>query len=152
MSDIRFRIRPSAAIIRDGAILLIEYDEPGKGLHYNLPGGGLQPEELIYDGLRRELREEAGVEATIGPLLLVWELPGGIDGPNHHIGLVFRCALAGDNQPFKPEPGDDWQIGVRWVPLADLHGVWLLPELMARKLAEVLETPAAVDPFVYEQW
>lgn len=152
MSPVKFRLRPSAVIIRDGAILLIEYDEPRTGLHYNLPGGGLNPDELIVEGLRREVREEACAEIEIGPMVMVWELPDGIDGPNHHIGLVFRCTLAQGSEPRKPEPGDEFQIGLRWVPVAELATVQLLPALMARRLGEVLATPAVVDPFVYEQW
>ena len=152
MTTVAFRVRPSAAIVRNGSILLIECDEPGVGLHCNLPGGGLHPEELIYDGLRREVREEAGAEIVIGPLLMVWELPHGHDGPNHHIGLVFRCDLAEGSRPHKPEPGDDFQIGIRWVPLNDLPHVRLLPELMARKLTQALSLTDGFDPFVVESW
>lgn len=52
------RIRASAAIVRDGRILLIECDDPTLGLHYNLPGGGVEPGEAMHDAVRREVWEE----------------------------------------------------------------------------------------------
>ena len=73
------RLRPSAAIIRDGAILLIEDDEPGFGIHYNLPGGGLEDSESLHEGVVRELREEADAEIEVGPLILVVS-QSGIEG------------------------------------------------------------------------
>jgi ADP-ribose pyrophosphatase YjhB (NUDIX family) len=69
--NINIRVRPSAAIIRNESILLIAYDDPEDSFHYNLPGGGLAPHEMIYDGLRRELQEEACAEIEIGLLLMV---------------------------------------------------------------------------------
>jgi len=148
----RFRLRPSAAIVRDGSILLVEYDEPGAGVFCTLPGGGLQPDEPMHEGLRREIREEAGIEIEVGPLLLVWERTGGRGGPYHQVGFVFRCGLAIGSEPHKPEPGDTFQIGLRWVPLDDLPRTRLLPEVMARRLADVLKAPDGVDPFVAGHW
>ncbi len=49
------RLRPTAAIVRDAAILLIEDDKPGFGLHYNLPGGGLEAGETLIEGIEREV-------------------------------------------------------------------------------------------------
>lgn len=148
MSGAWFRLRPSAAIIRDGALLLIEYDQPGVGLHYNLPGGGLNPDETVYDGLRRELLEEACVKIEIGPLLMVWEIPSGFAGQPHHLGMVFRCDLAQGAQPRLPDPRDEFQIGVRWVSLGDLPGIQLFPLVMAHRLIGLLEPAATGDRFV----
>lgn len=147
-----FRNRPSAAIIRDGSILLIEYDEQDAGVFYALPGGGPQPDEPMAEGLRREVREGAGVEVEVGPMLMVWERAGGSGGPYHQVGLVFRCLLAAGATPHKPESGDEFQTGVRWFPLSELARVRLVPEIMARRLAEVLQTPVSIDPFVSGHW
>lgn len=36
------RVRPTALIVKDNSILLIEYKDEN-GTHYNLPGGGAEP-------------------------------------------------------------------------------------------------------------
>ena len=66
------RVNVNAAIIRDEQILLIEFNDEN-GIHYNLPGGGLDAGESLSEGLQRECREEACVEIQIEKLLMVWE-------------------------------------------------------------------------------
>ncbi|WP_418304237.1 NUDIX domain-containing protein [Paenibacillus ihbetae] len=51
------RVRPTALVIQDERILLVEYSD-ANGIHYNLPGGGAEPGESITDGVLRELYEE----------------------------------------------------------------------------------------------
>lgn len=53
----------AAAILTDGdrILLTVRARDPGKGM-LDLPGGFTDPGEGIEDGLRRELREELGVE------------------------------------------------------------------------------------------
>jgi 8-oxo-dGTP diphosphatase len=127
------RVGARAAIIRDGAILLIEYDDE-TGLHYNLPGGGVEDGESIHDALRRELREEACVElATIGDLILTWEyVPAKYDyeyGTQQKLGLLFHCTIAPDAEPKLPQQPDPHQTGVKWIPLSKLSDIWLLPNI-----------------------
>lgn len=147
MSSPIVRLRPTAAIIRDQQILLVEYDEPGFGVHYSLPDGGLQPAESLHGGLRREVREETCAEIEVGPLLMVWEItPGAQHGPYHHIGMVFRCQLAENSQPRTPQVLDQFQVGVRWIALSNLASVNLLPRVGIR-LLEVVASSNGVDPY-----
>ena len=80
-----------AAIVRDDAILLVAFDGEN-GFHYNLPGGGVEPGERLYDAARREAREETAAEVEVKELsdaiLLVafddkngfhYNLPGGAE-------------------------------------------------------------------------
>ncbi len=57
-----------AAIIRSGKRLLICQRKRGDrfGLKWEFPGGKVEPNEQPQDALRRELREELGVEVKIG--------------------------------------------------------------------------------------
>ena len=88
------RVNVAAAIVRENQILAIEYDDDS-GLHYNLPGGGVEEGELLTEALAREVREEAGVEIEPGPLLITWEYEPAREnfryGTQQKIGLIYAA-------------------------------------------------------------
>ena len=104
-------------VVRDGRVLLVHRqrapdDHRGK---WNGLGGKLEPGEDAVICLRRELREEAGIDATSLRLRGSIAWPGfGSDGSDW-FGLVF---LVDDFVGEPPERNDDGPL--RWVPLAEL--------------------------------
>ncbi len=60
-----------AVIIRDGKILLVRRaNEPNKG-RWSVPGGLVRSGEKLKDALKREIREELGVEISVGDVACV---------------------------------------------------------------------------------
>jgi 8-oxo-dGTP diphosphatase len=61
----------TAAVIEDGGRVLIARRKAADrfGGYWEFPGGKLEPGEAPEAGLRRELREELGIEAAIGAFL-----------------------------------------------------------------------------------
>jgi len=57
-------LRPAACalIMRGATVLLLNTRSTGK---YQLPGGGVETGERIEDALRREVREETGIEVEV---------------------------------------------------------------------------------------
>ncbi|GAB2658901.1 NUDIX domain-containing protein [Prescottella soli] len=84
---IREREVVAAAMIRDGRLLLAQRTRPVElaGL-WELPGGKVEPDESPADAVRRELREELGVEAVAGARI-------GADVPLRD-GMVLRAYRA----------------------------------------------------------
>jgi 8-oxo-dGTP diphosphatase len=58
----------SAAIFRDGRVLIVRRAQPPAQGLYTLPGGGVELGETLADAVIREIREETGLE--IEPLAL----------------------------------------------------------------------------------
>src|SRR5690348_13369463 len=70
-----------------GRVLLIRRRD---NQHWEPPGGVLELDETIHDGLRREIREETGLDIEPDALTGVYKnMPRGI------IALVFRCKITG---------------------------------------------------------
>jgi ADP-ribose pyrophosphatase YjhB (NUDIX family) len=145
-----FRVRACGVIVRNGAILLIECDEQGFGLHYNLPGGGVRHAEPITEAVRREVWEETGAQVDVGRLLLTYEAlheDEYIPNTMHHaFGLLFECHLRDGSEPCLPDQPDKFQIGLRWVALDALADVYLLPDV-TRALCAVLSNDPGAPQF-----
>jgi ADP-ribose pyrophosphatase YjhB (NUDIX family) len=114
MSDTpRHSVSVAAAIFDDSGenVLLIKRRDNGR---WEPPGGVLEIDETIEDGLRREVREETGAEIDVGALTGVYKnMSRGI------IALVFRCTA-------KNEPSSDTTEAaeISW------HSIGKLKELM----------------------
>ncbi|OIK01179.1 bifunctional GNAT family N-acetyltransferase/NUDIX hydrolase [Streptomyces colonosanans] len=73
-----------AVVDPEGSVFLFRYDNVEVGVHWALPGGGLEADETPREGAVRELREETGwTDLEPGPLLCTWEhdftLPQALD-------------------------------------------------------------------------
>ena len=127
-------------IIEGDRILLVERGgEPLRG-YWSLPGGLVETGELLEDAVRREVREETGLEIQIVELIQVFEriMRDEAGRAEYHFVLMdYLCRPAGG----APCAADD-ASRVEWIRESDL--VWLkitegTPEVIARAFARVRE-------------
>jgi 8-oxo-dGTP diphosphatase len=120
--DRRYPDRPFlgiGALIFDGdSILLAERGhEPLKGW-WSLPGGILETGEKLIDGIRREVREETGLEVEPEAIFEIFEriMPDAEGRTEYHYVLVdYTCRVVGGTL----EAGSDVSHAV-WVREEDL--------------------------------
>src|SRR6187402_560758 len=75
----------SAAIFRDGKVLLVRRaSSPGKG-HYSLPGGRVEFGETLHTALHREVDEETALKIDIAGLAGWREVVPGAGGDGHYL-------------------------------------------------------------------
>lgn len=88
-----------------------------------MPGGKIGLGEPMHSALRREVREEVGIDVSVGDLVDVFEHV--VPGPDndHHVILYYRC------RPSRPEltPNPAEVTEARWVPRGEL-GRYDMPE------------------------
>lgn len=136
----RIRNAAKALIVEDGRMLCIQKEDE-LGRYLILPGGGQEKSEVLHDTLRRECLEEIGAEVVPGDLRFVREYISNNhefahEEPDlHNIDFMFACTLAPGAQPGNGSMPDEGQIGVVWVPLADLEQERLYPLSLSRALA-----------------
>lgn len=122
-----------ALIFENNKILLVERaGEPLKGW-WSLPGGVVETGETLEQAIRREIREETGLE--VGPLkfLEIFEriMPDAAGKPEYHYVLVdYMCHPAGGEL----RAGDD-AGRVAWFTESELGGLRITegtPRVIAR--------------------
>lgn len=91
--DIVQRVAMKAVIVRDGKVLILReadtYEEGTQIGRYHVPGGRIEVGENFEDALRREVREETGLEVEIIMPLYVGEWRPVIKGVPHQIIATF---------------------------------------------------------------
>lgn len=110
-------VRVSAGIlVRDGAVLACQrrpdQSHPGK---WEFPGGKREAGETMAQCLRRELREELGIDVEVGAEL--WRHEHAYAG-GPPVALVFFRV-----DRFAGEPRNLVFADLRWIELADLAGL-----------------------------
>lgn len=110
-------------MIDDGRLLMVQRaNEPGKG-KWSLPGGRVEHGELLADAVRREIREETGLEIDVGELAGILEVPG---DDLHYVILDYHAVLRGD----ATARADDDASDVRWVPLNEVAHMACTPRFV----------------------
>lgn len=125
-----------AAIVHDGrALATVRARAPEQG-RLDVPGGFLGPGEDPLDGLRREVKEELGidVDATVEDCLSMAIHRYGPEG-DFVLALGFRSTVSGDPN-LAGLTGSDDVAEVRWVSveeLEDLDFAWPHDRELLRK-------------------
>lgn len=116
-------------VIRDGEVLLVRRAYPPRAGEWSLPGGRLELGESLVEGVRREVREETGIEVEVGAVVEVFDrVHRDADGRvRYHFVIVdFLCRPVGGVLVA----GDD-AADARWVTRADVAGLGVNPHAMA---------------------
>ena len=127
-------------VVRDGRALIIKRaHEPRRG-EWSIPGGIVELGEPLADAVRRELREETGLEVSVGPVIEMFDrIHRDGDGRirYHFVIIDYLCeAPAGE-----PVAGTDAEA-VAWVTGEELESYDVNAHALAviRRGLEVLKS------------
>jgi ADP-ribose pyrophosphatase YjhB (NUDIX family) len=94
LSESRFTVTVGAVVVdsRRRVLLLHHRFRPGAG--WGIPGGFMRPREQPEEAIRRELREEIGLEIEIAGVAFIRALQ-----KYRQVEIIFRCATNGIPRP-----------------------------------------------------
>lgn len=110
----------------DGCVLLVRRRQPPRAGEWSLPGGLVELGEQLEEAVRREVREECGIEVQVGPLVGAFQpIERDVAGAVrfHYVVLDYLACYVGGALRSSSDAGD-----AAWVPLAELDRYRLRPE------------------------
>jgi 8-oxo-dGTP diphosphatase len=108
----------------DDRVLLVRRGKPPRAGHWSLPVGAQQLGETVAEAARREVKEEVGLEVTLGDIVATIDLidrdPD--DRIRYHYTLIDFVA---DAPGVALRPGSD-AADARWFSMAEIEalGLW----------------------------
>lgn len=125
------RMNVRAIIYKDGKLLAVKHKHGEDISHYYaVPGGGLDPQESLVDGLARELREETGVNAVIGNLLFIQQFPSARAGYAEELEFFFTVKNPDDFTNIDLETTSHGAEELAVCEFVDPASVTLYPEFL----------------------
>lgn len=146
-SPVTPQLRVAAIIVRQKQILLVEHRKRGQR-YWVLPGGRLEGHETLDAALRRELKEEVGLDVRVGPLVIVCET---LAPDRHVVNLIFQ-AETGERVEPTLSPRDPVLAGWQWVLVDQLPRLDFRPPIADAVRAVVAEKFAGPVRVLGDTW
>ena len=124
----------SAAIIREGRVLIARRAKGASTGAFTLPGGVVEAGETLHQAIVREVREETAI--AVEPIALAGQrefITRDADGrvSRHFVILCFACRwLAGEGTPLLEELSE-----LRWLEPSEISGLKTTTEGLAEIVA-----------------
>lgn len=120
----KLRLRACGLCVREESLLLINHTFITEGDFWAPPGGGIEFGETAEACIKREFKEETGLEIDVGKFLFACEF---IKEPLHAIELFFEVNPVWGSLKLgtDPEAGENLQIlrEVRFIPWREIREI-----------------------------
>lgn len=124
--------RSAVIITKRGKILLMHRVKNGDA-YYCIPGGSVEVGETIQEAAIREIREETGLDVTLGELLLTMDGLRGVEYFFLAKGVSGRAKLGGPERVISCKEN---HYRLVWVGLENITQVTLYPKQLRRALGK----------------
>jgi 8-oxo-dGTP diphosphatase len=129
------RIAVRGIVLQDNKLLCVRLKPsaiaPQNGSFWCVPGGGLESEEGLLQGLEREFIEETGVRPQIGDLLYVQQYK---DDKSEYLEFFFAVTNHEDYQQIDLAKTTHGMQELEEIGFIDPHAVKVLPVFLAERM------------------
>ncbi len=110
-------VAQKAIIEKEGKVLLVRFP---KDEVFEIPGGRLNKNEQPRDGLAREIKEELGIDVTLGEPCYVAVVKFVFDNNDRYV-VCFRALLKDASEVFTLDPNEVCEI--KWIGKEEVETV-----------------------------
>lgn len=117
-------------VFKDGKLLAQQLTADHHGVQRDFwctPGGGLDENEAILDGLKREMIEETGIAPKIGRLLFIQQF---FDGEYEQVEFFFNIENTEDYENIDLSSTTHGIAEIKNVGFINLKESWILPKFL----------------------
>ncbi|AKA72545.1 NUDIX domain-containing protein [Saccharolobus solfataricus] len=100
-------------IVEENKVLLVQRKNPPNAGLWAIPGGKVEYGETLEEALKREMREETGLEVAVGNIISIVQV---INEGFHYVILDFECKPIGGNLRASTDA-----VKVEYVPFDKLN-------------------------------
>lgn len=127
-----------AFIVHDGAVLLVRKsaDDPDQAGKWEVPGGRMEFGEDVDAHIRREVREEVGLEITPGQPFAIWQWQmqrAGVEGEVMQMQVIAVARVCTTENPTAVDASqrvaEDYLAEMAWVRFEDVLSYDLISNL-----------------------
>ncbi len=144
MNKYPIRLSIKGVILKEDKMLCLKHEKDGE-VYYTLPGGGQEFGETIHQAVKRECLEEANVHVLPHEVMFIrdyiaknHEFSTGNEEV-HQVEIMLKCSLIVESEASLAIQPDDFQIGIEWIPLAQLLSTPLYPQILKEKITNYLK-------------
>lgn len=123
-----FRMRSCGIIINDGKVLMVKNE---RDPYYYSVGGAIEFDEPVQDAVKREIREEVGLDLEIDRLLVVHEnffQGDNINARWHELAFYFLMKYNGETIPECKSKGMHGEKeSLHWIPIDEYSNYLAYP-------------------------
>ena len=128
---VKTRVGSYGIIIHEEKIALVKKAKGGYKGKLDLPGGGVEHDENLVEALKREIKEEAGIDISSYKLLdatttnIKWKMAEEVMEDLQQIGILYVCETKDFNLKSDADGLDS--EGANWYVIKDLNKDNLTP-------------------------
>lgn len=132
-------------VFRDNSVLLVQHNHPTKV--WSLPGGYIEQEEDLVLGLKREVKEESGIDVEPVGIIALRNL---VKETLNELYIIFLCEADNEYQPSSQDL--DEILDAKFIPLTDIPD-WNITPFTRRIIEGYLENkPEPMREFTIENY